>query len=313
MNINEVETFLTIIRMKNIRKASDVLFISQSAASQRLIMLEKKIGYSLIERKKGFKEVELTAYGKTFLPLAERWLELYQEMNLSKTKNIRVPLCIGAMGSINQPILAGFYSKLARGDYGISFDLKICTNRSDELYELLDKRKIDIGIVSEEYVYENIFVRKIFEEKMYVIMEKNDYDQNGYTIKPEELHRENEINISWSERIDIWHNRWWPIAKEPFVGIDMPSMLHHFLSDKNKWALCPSSMLQYFNQFEKVGFYQLNPSPPDRIIFLINHKYPYASKEDSINRFIGLLQDYSKNIVYDYEDYNGEMQSQAAD
>jgi DNA-binding transcriptional LysR family regulator len=198
MNINEVETFLTIIRLKNIRKASEVLFISQSAASQRLIMLEKKIGYSLIERKKGFKEVELTVYGKTFLPLAERWLELYQEMNLSKIKNIRVPLCIGAMGSINQPILAGFYSKLAKGDCGISFDLKICTNRSDELYELLDKRKIDIGIVSEEYVYENIFVRKIFEEKMYVIKEKNDYDQNGYAMKPEELRRENEINISWS-------------------------------------------------------------------------------------------------------------------
>ena len=74
MDLSEIETFLTIVNTKSITKTADILFLSQPTVSHRLKALEKELGFPLIVRKKGFKNVELTSKGSEFVSIAERYI-----------------------------------------------------------------------------------------------------------------------------------------------------------------------------------------------------------------------------------------------
>ena len=63
MNISEIETFLMIVKTKNITKTAENLFLSQPTVSHRLKSLEEELGVKLIARKKGHKQIELTSQG----------------------------------------------------------------------------------------------------------------------------------------------------------------------------------------------------------------------------------------------------------
>ena len=63
MNLAEIETFLTIVNTKSITKTADLLFLSQPTVSHRLTSLENELGFSLVIRNKGHKQVELTPNG----------------------------------------------------------------------------------------------------------------------------------------------------------------------------------------------------------------------------------------------------------
>ena len=72
MDLENIEVFLEIARTRSISGAAKNLFISQSAVSYRLKMLEDELDCKLIERGRGQNQSRLTKEGEAFLPLAER-------------------------------------------------------------------------------------------------------------------------------------------------------------------------------------------------------------------------------------------------
>ena len=65
MNERDFELLSALNQTKNITRAADLLFITQSALSKRINALEEELGTRLFE-KKG-RNVVLTKYGKLFL------------------------------------------------------------------------------------------------------------------------------------------------------------------------------------------------------------------------------------------------------
>ena len=57
MNLAEIETFLTIVNTKSITRTADLLFLSQPTVSHRLTSLENELGFPLVIRQKGHKQV----------------------------------------------------------------------------------------------------------------------------------------------------------------------------------------------------------------------------------------------------------------
>ena len=55
----EIETFLMIVKTKNITKTAENLFLSQPTVSHRLKCLEEELNVKLLTRKKGYKQIEL--------------------------------------------------------------------------------------------------------------------------------------------------------------------------------------------------------------------------------------------------------------
>ena len=73
MTITQILYALTTAQRKNISKAADELFVSQSALSQQLQKLEKELGCKLFLRDS--RPIELTPAGETFLKWATRLSE----------------------------------------------------------------------------------------------------------------------------------------------------------------------------------------------------------------------------------------------
>lgn len=60
------------------------MYVAQTTVSQRLNVAEKELGFKLIERGKGVKNVVLTPAGEEFLRLAEQWENIYNDLQILK-------------------------------------------------------------------------------------------------------------------------------------------------------------------------------------------------------------------------------------
>ena len=124
----DVELFLAIVKWNSITKASEIMHFSQPTVSYRLKVLEKEMGVQLFHRRKGVRTSELTQQGEQFIKIAERWLAVYQDTQELRHYPANL-LSIGAVSSINVPILSDVYSIVSRQPY--SLRLNVITKYSD--------------------------------------------------------------------------------------------------------------------------------------------------------------------------------------
>ena len=101
MNYSDIHTFLTIASSSSLSKAAELLFVSQPALSHRLSALEEELGTELIKRHKGSRVLELTEAGQRFVPIAQKWEELWLETSKIKLGEPAALLRIGNVDSLN--------------------------------------------------------------------------------------------------------------------------------------------------------------------------------------------------------------------
>lgn len=77
MNIENIQTFLSIVENNSFTKTADEMFCSQAAVSLRIKKLETYLGAKLFHRDK--KKFELTNEGKLFIPSAEKIVDIIKD------------------------------------------------------------------------------------------------------------------------------------------------------------------------------------------------------------------------------------------
>lgn len=75
MDIDKIESFVTLAEIKHFAKASEVLYISQPALSKRIQALEDELNVPLFNRIG--KKIFLTVQGEYFKKYAEEMLASY--------------------------------------------------------------------------------------------------------------------------------------------------------------------------------------------------------------------------------------------
>ncbi len=100
MDLENIEVFLEIARTRSISGAAKNLFISQSAVSYRLKMLEDELDCKLIERGRGQNQSRLTKEGEAFLPLAERLKDVRYDIKSFKEISCHPSITVGCVESM---------------------------------------------------------------------------------------------------------------------------------------------------------------------------------------------------------------------
>lgn len=87
MEISTLEAFIALAETLSFTRASERLYISQSALSRQIVRLEEELGAELFRRNR--REVELTACGHVFLDDSRELLEHYDRalLNLADAKD----------------------------------------------------------------------------------------------------------------------------------------------------------------------------------------------------------------------------------
>ena len=79
MTKTEIEAFLAVAQYGSISAAADQIYVTQPALTRRIQNLERELEYRLFTRGKGLRGSSLTEQGRAFLPIAQRWNEVYRE------------------------------------------------------------------------------------------------------------------------------------------------------------------------------------------------------------------------------------------
>lgn len=149
MNISYLKEFVILAKRNNYLEASEELFISQSTLSKHIQLLEKELDIKLFIRTT--RNVQLSPYGKEYLPYAEEIVNLYEksvtELNQFKDKLLQT-ITIGAI-----PIMAPYGITQAIMDFRKMYpqtNVHVIEADSQQLMTLLENGKCDLAFIREE-------------------------------------------------------------------------------------------------------------------------------------------------------------------
>lgn len=292
MNQADIETFLMLVKTRNITKTAESLYVSQPTVSHRLKLLEEELGVPLLIRKKGYKKVELTPKGEEFIVIAQRWLSLMKETMLLKSAGEEMYLSVASTDTLNSCIFKDLYRSILH-DTNLNLKLNISTHYSYEIYELLEKHTVDVGFVYHHLHYKNIISEPVLREKMYIVQEWDSAIRKDQ-INIEELDPENEVAFVWETNYQIWHEQMISKGKRNSLEVDIYSLFSEFLRDKGRWAIAPVTVVNRLQSEQRVFVSEIanKKKPPERITYIIRHKDMNEAKINTLKIFEERINQY---------------------
>ena len=269
METMDIEIFLQIARHRNLSRAAAMTHMAQSTVSKRLQMLEETVGYPLLVRGKGLKTVELTPQGEAFLSIAERWQDLLREAQDITLSQPRQHIAIGTVSSAYMTFIAELGRRFWKRKPRLSY--RTVTFHSEQMYEEIEKRTIDVAFPLVELASPNVVVRPYFSVPLIGIRLK----QGGpRKVEVHSLLAENCMFVPWGASFLTWYDHWFRSGKTPWASVDNPIMLFSALEHPEQWAIVPQSIAQSMLATNRFEIFQIDPAPPERIFYLITHKSP---------------------------------------
>lgn len=295
MNLEHIETFLCVVSNGSISSAANSLFISQSTVSNRLQLLERELGVQLLVRQKGHRNIELTPYGESFIPIATRWMALWKDtQNLKKHANIQM-LTIASVDAVNNYTFPPLF-KQHMNQYP-EIKLSINTHHSNEIHTLIENYSIDLGYVFSQVRYPDIISTPIYRENMYLVCH-NDSDYHD-KISTSSLNPEDEIFLPWGQDVQLWHDQHWDSDRFHLITVNTGSMLQHYLQIPNCWAIAPLSVVEALCKVNPaLTYYSLEDAPPPRTCYQLTHRHPKSHQVNAIHTFENELHAFIKQTPF---------------
>jgi len=278
MNGKGIEAFLAIAMGRSFIRAAEVLSLTQSSVSHRIKQLEREMGVILVDRKKGGKSIELTAAGEALLPVAIKWQDVQKQL-LSAQSEVSVhKLVLGAIDSVNAYLLPPVFEALRTHQPRVFVIVR--THKPAELYQMVESRELDVAFVPNAQNSLYIHVEPFYRERLLVARRASGSEQPKI-IRASDLHPSDEVRIGWGTEYNLWHDKLWGPAAQEQVRVDSVSVVRALLHNARDWAIVPESAAAFLSH-EGFYFQRLSPSPPERIIYKLTHRFPKPSASTSL-------------------------------
>jgi DNA-binding transcriptional LysR family regulator len=203
-------------------------------------------------------------------------LATLQDIKNPTVSNLHLRIC--GVDSANGFILPELYRALLNNNPTVR--LTIESSQTPVIYKLLEEQKIDAGFVHNEYRLPNIKVELFFREEMLVI--RSFSPALTKEISVEDLDPRNEIYFNWGPRFQLWHDSHWNPVNSYNLGVDTVTLIERMLRRPEQWALVPVSVLQRWTN-KQFSFQHLKEKPPERICYLITHRYPRHGTAEALD------------------------------
>lgn len=257
-------------------KAAEILNVTPSTISRNLQDLEKEVGMLLVDRQKGVKCVKLTPSGEAFLPQILKWQKLKNEITGSYKKSTALFLSIGGCECAINSLLPRLFNALLAQTPPVH--LKIITDPTDNLYEKVENREIDVGFVVHEEPSKFVKIASFHKDEMIVARFDGEKKSQNELLELKNLNTKDELYIEWSNSFRLWHERIWdPLAGAP-VQLLSASLLPSLMTRKGQWSLIPQCAMSLFNNESKqIKSYSTVEAIPELNFYTLTHRAPKAS------------------------------------
>ena len=284
----EIQAFLAVVEYGSISRAADELFLRQSTLSGRIQTLENELNMVLFKRGKGVRSTELTDYGRDFVPIAEKWEQLWQETLSAANKRQNKALSVSAILSLNAYIMSEVYSLFAANNPSVR--LRLLIRHSDDSYHLIESGGAEAAFVTKPQYSKKVDALPLFREKMMLVY--NEAYPAGEALHPSELDANREVLLDWHREYVRWQEYWFGPTSSPRVYTDDMTLMEDFLEKESCWTVAPVSVARALTQkSNKIRTASLLDAPGDRTVFMLKRSMTAASEE------LNLLLSYMKEVV----------------
>ena len=147
MHLETLKVFCDIVETRSFSTAATKNFVTQSAVSQQIRMLEQRYGRQLLERTRG--NVQLTPAGEILYQASKDIVELYRDME-SRLQAVNDVVAgtvrVGTIHSIGLYELSGPLRRYLKAYPQVNLALEY--SRSNKIYEDALKGNVDLGVVA---------------------------------------------------------------------------------------------------------------------------------------------------------------------
>jgi DNA-binding transcriptional LysR family regulator len=168
VEIDQVETFVAVVRGGGFTKAAALLHLSQPAVSRRLDLLERDLGAPLFERMRS--GVILTEAGRTFLPHAEGLLACMRD-GLDSVRALqqvdRGTITLALVGTLASTTLTGCLQRFR--DAHPRVELRLRTALSQEVSVLVRRGDATLGLRYGGDPHPEMLSVTVYDEPMMVV------------------------------------------------------------------------------------------------------------------------------------------------
>jgi len=230
VKIELLKTFLEVSRTLHFRIASENLFVTQSAVSARIKLLEEELGVLLFDRSQ--KHLKLTPEGHRLIKHANELIFMWQKtkQDVGNAAHHSTQLVVGSMISIWDIVLQNWLQKIHRNIEDIS--LLTTTYSPLELRKSLLNRVIDIA-----FLFEPTFVEELITEKVATV------PLHLVTTDPDSVNKLGEladfIMVDYGESVTVQYLREFQDASAAKHTMSQPMLALNFILDAGGAAYLP--------------------------------------------------------------------------
>ena len=184
-----IRLFVEVARCRSFSKAASMFDISQSAASQRIGQLERRLGVKLIDR--SVRPFELTQAGELYLLGATDTLNRFDQMEREVSslgvsgERVEGSVRIAAIYSAGIDLLSQLRDRFVQKLPGVQVELRYL--KPEQVHKAVLEQQADLGIVSFPDRFPKMTVHALREETMAVVCRPDHALAGRKTIAAEEL------------------------------------------------------------------------------------------------------------------------------
>lgn len=299
MNLQSIRIFLAIVNNKSISGAARAMHFTQPTVSEHLNQLERKLGTQLVVRERGSRQVMLTPAGEAFIPLAQRWMELDEQVEHFVLAQQRKIFRLAASSAAHEYIISPIISKLVRDMPGL--EIRLLPVEMREIATAVEKRTFDAALTFGTGPVGNQAAKLPFYREGRCLLCPADTELPDRTLSPEELDPSYEVVYLPNRKnasVAQWHEQYFPEEVRPYFQASIMMSVHHYLTHPRSWVLIPiSAALSLCEQNPgTLAIRYVDPVPKPRAAsLLIARAYPNA---DVIQAFIRCCGEYVDERPY---------------
>lgn len=281
MTYEQVESFLAIVNCGNISAAAEYLYVSQSTISSRIQALENELDTPLLLRQKGVRAVELTPYGEAFIPIARQWAVLWRDTQNLRAMDAVQTLQIAGVNIITDYTFVPLFKRHMEQHPNIR--LSIYTHHSNEIYQLVQSRGVDIGYAYTQSYLPDVISQPVYREMYCLICRADSPYYDG--IAPEELDLSREVYQDWDQDYRQWHHSHWNPNGHPKITVNHGVTMRHYLDDDKSWALAPMSVARSVCRSPEFAWHRISDEPAGKICYQLTNRYASQIHAEPIRIF----------------------------
>jgi len=250
MDIDLLKTFLEVDRTRHFGRAADNLYLSQSAISARIRLLEEQIGSPVFTRERN--DIQLTAIGRKLLKHAESivtaWNRARQEVTLSDES--KRSLVVGGSPGIWDILLQSWLPRMYRELPDISLHAE-ATPQDYLLRKLLDGT-LDLAFTFEGPQIVRLTVTEVCKIPLIMVSSKKD-------INAETALQKDYILVDWGTSFLTTHARQFKDFPVPRLQLGLGKIALEFLKGNGGSAYLAEPMVN--QELNSKILFRVNDAP----------------------------------------------------